>query len=88
MSSPTTAVDLSEEVVRSAQALVAAGRAGSLEEVVRAGIAVLGEPGTDWLAHARKEAIEGFAALDRGEGVLATVDEHMVAIDELTGARG
>lgn len=34
-------VDLSEEVVRLAEAQVAAGRAGSIEDVVRAGIDAL-----------------------------------------------
>jgi hypothetical protein len=71
--------------VRSAEALVAAGRAGSIEEVVRAGIAVLDQRDPEWLAYARKEAADGFAELDRGEGILATVDEHMAAIDELAG---
>ena len=37
-----------------------------------------------WLAYARREAAKGFAALDRGEGISATVEEHMAAIDALT----
>lgn len=36
-----------------------------------------------WLAYARAAAEHGFAALDRGEGIGATVDEHMAAIDAL-----
>lgn len=35
----------------------------------------------EWLADARKEAAEGFAELDRGEGISGTVDEHMARID-------
>jgi hypothetical protein len=39
------------------------------------------------LADARKEAAEGFAELDRGEGILGTVDEHMARIDAAVRGR-
>jgi hypothetical protein len=35
----------------------------------------------EWLAYARKEAEDGFAELDRGEGTCGTVAEHMARID-------
>jgi len=41
----------------------------------------------EWLAHARKEAEDGFAALDRGEGVPGTAAEHMARIDAAVRAR-
>jgi hypothetical protein len=41
----------------------------------------------EWLAYARKEAEIGFAALDRGEGICGTVDEHMARIDAVVHAR-
>jgi hypothetical protein len=41
----------------------------------------------EWLAYARKEAEIGFAALDRGEGIRGTVDEHMARIDAVVHAR-
>ncbi|HSJ99934.1 MAG TPA: hypothetical protein VK932_01790 [Kofleriaceae bacterium] len=41
----------------------------------------------EWLAHARKEAEDGFAELDRGEGILGTAAEHMARIDAAVRAR-
>jgi hypothetical protein len=41
----------------------------------------------EWLAHARKEAEDGFAELDRGEGVPGTAAEHMARIDAAVRAR-
>jgi hypothetical protein len=45
------------------------------------------ETDQEWLAHARREAESGFAALDRGEGVRATAGEHMARIDAAVRAR-
>ncbi len=41
----------------------------------------------EWLAYARKEAEDGFAELDRGEGILGTAAEHMTRIDAAVRAR-
>jgi hypothetical protein len=41
----------------------------------------------EWLTRARKEAESGFAALDRGEGICGTVDEHIARIDAAVRAR-
>lgn len=76
--------NLPESVARYAQGQVAAGRFASLEEVIAAGVEALqerDEAGQEWLAYAQREAESGFAALDRGEGIRGTVDEHMARID-------
>ena len=41
----------------------------------------------EWLIEARKDAESGFAALDRGDGIRGTVDEHMARIDAAVRAR-
>jgi antitoxin ParD1/3/4 len=82
--------DLPESVARYAQAQVAAGRFASVEDVLSAGVDALQEreqAEQDWLAYARKEAAEGFAELDRGEGISGTVDEHMARIDAAVRVR-
>jgi putative addiction module CopG family antidote len=82
--------DLPEYVASYAQAQVTAGRFASVEEVLSAGIDALREREQreeEWLAHARKEAAEGFAELDRGEGIRGTVDEHVARIDVAVRAR-
>jgi predicted transcriptional regulator len=35
----------------------------------------------DWLEYARREAADGFAALDRGEGVRSTPDEFIARLE-------
>ena len=82
--------NLPENVVRYAQDQVDAGRFATIEDVLSAGIEALQErdqADQEWLAHARKEAEVGFAALDRGEGIRGTVDEHMARIDAAVRAR-
>ena len=82
--------DLPEDVARYAQAQVAAGRFASIEDVLSAGIEALQareQADQEWLAYARNEAEDGFAALDRGEGIRGTVDEHMARIDAAVRAR-
>jgi hypothetical protein len=93
MPKPLTSADLPDDLARFAEARIAAGLAASIEDALRAGAAATAtleaqqqRRESDWLAYARKEAAEGFAALDRGEGILATVDENMAAVDELAGA--
>ena len=54
-------------------------RAGASQECDRAD--------REWLAYARGEAEEGFAELDRGEGILASPAEHMDRIDAAVLAR-
>ena len=82
--------DLPEHVALYAQAQVAAGRFASIEDVLSAGIEALQErdrADQEWLAYARKEAEDGFAELDRGEGILGTAAEHMAQIDAAMRAR-
>jgi hypothetical protein len=35
----------------------------------------------EWLTYVRKEATEGFAELDQGDGIRGTAEEHMARID-------
>ena len=82
--------DLPENVARYAQAQVAAGRFASIEDVLLAGVEALQErdrADQEWLAYARREAEEGFAELDRGEGIRGTAAEHMARIDAAVRAR-
>lgn len=82
--------DLPENVARYAQAQVAAGRFASIEDVLSAGVEALQErdrSDQEWLAYARKEAEDGFAELDRGEGIRGTVAEHMARLDAAVRAR-
>lgn len=84
---PTT---LPEHVARYAQGQVDAGRFESIEDVLSAGVEALQErdrADQEWLADARCEAADGFAALDRGEGVRSTVAELMARIDAGVHAR-
>ncbi len=41
----------------------------------------------DWLAYARHEAEDGFAALDRGEGIRTTPDALIARLDSEVRAR-
>jgi Arc/MetJ-type ribon-helix-helix transcriptional regulator len=82
--------DLPENVARYAQAQVAAGRFATIEDVLSAGIDALKEreaADEQWLDAARKEAAEGFAELDRGEGISMTATEHITRIDAVARAR-
>lgn len=82
--------DLPENVARYAQAQVAAGRFASVEDVLAAGVEALQQreqAEQAWLEIARKETTDGFSELDRGEGILGTVDEHMARIDAAARAR-
>jgi Arc/MetJ-type ribon-helix-helix transcriptional regulator len=82
--------DLPENVARYAQAQVSAGRFASVEEVLSAGIDALRERDQrdeEWLDHARRETADGFAELDRGEGIPGTADEHLARIDAAVRAR-
>jgi Arc/MetJ-type ribon-helix-helix transcriptional regulator len=85
--------DLPDRVRLYAQAEVATGRYASVEDVLAAGIDALqelrarAEAEGDWLAYARRETADGFAELDRGEGIACTAGEHMVRIDAAVRAR-
>jgi Arc/MetJ-type ribon-helix-helix transcriptional regulator len=82
--------DLPEDVARYAQAQVAAGRVASIEDVLSAGVEALEErdrADQEWRSGVRKEAEDGFAELDRGEGTLGTAAEHMARIDTAVRAR-
>jgi Arc/MetJ-type ribon-helix-helix transcriptional regulator len=75
---------LPEDVARYAQGQVDAGRFATIEDVLSAGVEALQERDQaeqEWLADARKQADDGFAALDRGEGVRCSVDDVMARID-------
>jgi Arc/MetJ-type ribon-helix-helix transcriptional regulator len=81
---------LPEPVARFAQAEVAAGHYPTVEDVLTASVEALrerAEAEKEWLAYARNEATEGFAELDRGEGISGTVDEHMARIDAAVRSR-
>lgn len=81
---------LPESVARYAEGQVAIGRFASIEEVLAAGVEALearDEADRDWIAYARRESDAGFAALDRGEGIQGTADEHMARIDAAVRAR-
>lgn len=81
---------LPESVVRYAQDQIDAGRFATIEDVLSAGVEALQErdqADQEWLTYARQEAESGFAALDRGEGIRGTVDEHMARIDAAVRAR-
>ena len=82
--------DLPEDVARYAEGQVAAGRFASIADVLSAGIEALqarDQADQEWLLDARREAENGFAAIDRGEGIRGTVDEHMARIDAAVRAR-
>lgn len=82
--------DLPEHVARYAQAQVAAGRFATIEDVLSAGIEALAARDRneqEWLAYAQAEAQDGFAALDRGEGIRGTAGEHMARISAAVQAR-
>lgn len=80
--------DSAEKLSPEAEALLEGFRRLSASEQHRLALRIskLARQATDegWLAYARGEAARGFAALDRGEGISATVEEHMAAIDALT----
>lgn len=82
--------DLPEHVATYAQAQVASGRFASIEDVLAAGVEALQERDAadqEWLAYARQAAEDGFAGLDRGEGIRGTAAEHMARIDDAVRAR-
>jgi len=82
--------NLPEHVARYAQGQVDTGRFSSIEDVLSASVEALQErdqADQEWLAYARKGAENGFAALDRGEGILGSVDEHLARIDTAVRAR-
>src|SRR5262249_53942932 len=69
-------------------AQIAAGRFASIEDMISAGAAALeerDEARQEWLAYAQKEAGDGFAALDRGEGIVGTPDALMDEIERELG---
>lgn len=87
---PTRNVNLTEELDGFIAAKVASGKYENASEVVRAGLRALGEQEEvrqAWLAYARKEAGDAFAALDRGEGVATTADELATRLDRKVRAR-
>jgi Arc/MetJ-type ribon-helix-helix transcriptional regulator len=90
MSRHLNPADLPENVARYAEAQVAAGRFSSIEHVLSAGVEALKQreqDEEDWLAYARREAAEGFAELDDGQGILGTVDEHMARVQRAAQVR-
>lgn len=81
---------LPDNVARYAQGQVDAGRFASIEDVIAAGVEApqaRDQADQEWLAHVRSVAEDGFAALDRGEGIRGTADEHMARIDTAIRAR-
>jgi Arc/MetJ-type ribon-helix-helix transcriptional regulator len=85
MARPFDPSDLPPDIVRAAQAQVAAGRFPSIEDVLRAGVAAVAqEPGVlpaDWNEFLRHRFEVGRAAFARGEAAETTPDELMDGID-------
>ena len=80
MPKPSTSVDLSDDVARCAEALVAAGRVGSIEDLVWVGIAALEEREQEWLEHARLRFQQGLEAEARGEAYRIEPGELMARL--------
>ena len=81
-----TPTSIPNDIAVRAAAQVAAGRFGSIGDVLRGGLDVLDiqkEADDEWLDYARREAAAGFAELDRGEGISGTAEEHMARIRKL-----
>lgn len=78
-------IDLPDDVVRLAEAQVAAGRFASVEEVIRAGVEAI-EHGTpddqEWTDYARAAWQRGVESLDRDGPVLTTDAEFEAFLDE------
>ena len=75
---------LPEDVSRYAQEQVDAGRFATIEDVLAAAVEALQQRDQaehDWLVEARGEADDGFASLDRGEGVRGVVADVMARVD-------
>jgi Arc/MetJ-type ribon-helix-helix transcriptional regulator len=88
MAKPLTLNDLPEDLAHFAKAEMAAGHFPSIEDVLRAGVDAIRERAKgEWLASLRRDAAEGFASFDRGEGAEATADEFMDGIDRELGLR-
>jgi Arc/MetJ-type ribon-helix-helix transcriptional regulator len=81
---------LPEDVARYAQGQVDAGRFATIEDVLSAGVEALQQRDQaehEWLAEARRQADDGFAALDRGEGVRGAVADLMTRVDAAVRTR-
>ena len=88
MSKPITSADLPPHLARFAEAQVAAGRFATVEDVVEAGLEALRQRAEgEQFADLRRDAEEGFAAFDRGEGIESTPDELMDRINRELGLR-
>ena len=91
MSRHLTPADLPEDAARFAEAQIAVGRFASVDDFITAGMVAIQERDDaeqEWLAYAQKEAAEGFAELDRGEGTRGTPAEIMAAIDAEVSRQG
>lgn len=80
---PTRNVSLTEELDRFVASKVASGKYENASEVFRAGLRALEEQEAQrqqWIAFLRREAADGFAELDRGEGIGGTPAEIMTSI--------
>ena len=81
---PTRNVDLTDALDQFVAARIESGRYQNASEVVRAGLSALQErerAHAEQLAYLRSEAENGFAELDRGEGIETTPDELMDGIE-------
>jgi antitoxin ParD1/3/4 len=76
-------VNLTDELDRFVASKVASGKYENASEVVRAALRALEEQEEqrrEWVAFLRREAADGFAELDRGEGIAGTPSEIMSSI--------
>jgi Arc/MetJ-type ribon-helix-helix transcriptional regulator len=75
---------LPEDVARYAQGQVDAGRFATVEDVLAAAVEALqqcDQAEHDWLVEAQREAHDGFAELDRCDGVRGDVADLMARVD-------
>ena len=80
---PTRNVNLTDALDQFVSAKVESGRYENASEVVRAGLRALQEreqAHAEYIAYLRNEAENGFAELERGEGIRGTPGEIMASV--------
>jgi Arc/MetJ-type ribon-helix-helix transcriptional regulator len=81
---PSRTLGLPEDVIRFAEAQVAAGRFATVDDVIRAGVEALKareEAEHEWLAYARGKWRDGVAASDGGQATEMTSAEFSAWLD-------
>lgn len=77
---PTRNVNLTDALDQFVASTIESGRYENASEVVRAGLRALQEREQEYHAFLRNEAVNGFAELDRGEGIRGTPAEIMASV--------